>query len=31
MIMIYAEIHWGQGKEIAEADCQRRLREMGRL
>ena len=30
MTMIYAEIHWGQGKEAAEADCQRRLREMGR-
>lgn len=26
----YAEIIWGKGKEAAEIDCQRRLREMGR-
>lgn len=26
----YADIIWGQPKEVAEADCERRLREMGR-
>ena len=29
-LRIVAGIHWGQGKEAAELDCQRRLREMGR-
>lgn len=27
---IYASIHWGTTKEAAEADCQRRLKEIGR-
>jgi hypothetical protein len=27
---ICAGVIWGQGKEQAEADCQRRLREAGR-
>ena len=30
LLRIVASIHWGQGKEAAELDCQRRLREMGR-
>lgn len=30
MTRIYVEVHWGQGKSSAEADCQRRLKEMGR-
>ena len=29
-LRIVAGVHWGQGKEVAELDCQRRLREMGR-
>jgi len=29
-IRIDAGIIWGQGKAAAEADCQRRLKEMGR-
>ena len=29
-IRIHAGIIWGQGKDAAEADCQRRLKEMGR-
>jgi hypothetical protein len=30
LLRIMSAIYWGQGKEAAKLDCQRRLREMGR-